>query len=170
MQHCHTATSCSSAPTSETTSTDTKVLQISSGPSPCLRGTSSPRHIELHHLLGCRQHWDTRLGYPYPCTGWMTVLLVRKRRRTVSLEPGMQWGNFKRVLKTASGLIKIVLLSYYSHNPAPDLRRFIISSSHPKWIWWVILRNRKRLWPIFRPSASASKTRKKCYNISVLFF
>lgn len=85
-------------------------------------------------------------------------------------DPGMQWGNFKRVLKTASGLIKIVLLSYYSHNPAPDLRRFIISSSHPKWIWWVILRNRKRLWPIFRPSASASKTRKKCYNISVLFF
>lgn len=122
-------------------------------------GTSYPRHIQLHHLLGWSHHWDTRLDHSYPCTGWMTVPLLR--RRTVSSEPVMQWGDFKSVLKTASGLIKIVLLSYYSHNPAPDLRCFITSSSHSKWIFWVILRNRKRLWPIFRPSALAIKTRPK---------
>lgn len=129
-----------------------------------------PRRTRPRCLPGCSHRWGTRPSHPRPCTAPMTAPSVTEGEDDVLRSLGHSEGILKGHSRRHRDLTKLFCWVINVTTPLQTRVCFVISSSHPKRICWAILRNRKRLWPIFRPSDFATKKEKRSYNVSLLFF
>lgn len=158
---------CSSAPASETTSTDIKVCSPA-GPVHSLPSSVGSSPQQLHCILaasplGCEPGPPLPLHCPSDSA-------ISHGQRTVSSEPGCNKGIIKG---RSSRHQNSTELSHWVIAITALLQTwvcFAILPPHSKWICWVIVRKRKRQWPILRPSDLGTKREKILLHCFPLVF
>lgn len=124
---------------------------------------------QLHCILGCSHLWGVSLGHPYPCTAPVTVPSATDKGQYLQ-SPGCNEGIWKGHSSWHQNLLELFCWVINVTALLQTRVCFVILPPHSKWICWVILRKRKKGWPILMPSDWDTKREKAFLHCFPLVF